>query len=310
MFDPRIPFKNRWLAGVFAFLLPGAGHLYQGRWFKGILCGACVLGTFFFGMELGDWSVVYWKKDPLNMLNPYYAQIFVGLPALPAIYQSSRYQSRQNADQAGIEAPINASFTGTLRMLDPTGNIPNGEATGRISLQPDAENPEGRTVRGEFVGTLTPKKGAAQEIKLTLGDVPRLGKPVSADPDRGIEVDVLEAGKPPGRQIGRLRGSVPRSFLDRFEAPPDEEDRDLDRAYLLELHRQLGKFYELALTFTMIAGLLNILVILDAVEGPAYGYGDSDTKEGQRQNVAAAGPGGEKPTTAGVAAATDPIVTK
>ena len=28
------------------------------------------------------------------------------------------------------------------------------------------------------------------------------------------------------------------------------------------------------MTFTMIAGLLNILVILDAIEGPAYGYGD------------------------------------
>ena len=93
---------------------------------------------------------------------------------------------------------------------------------------------------------------------------------------------VDEAGKPNGPGVGRLRGSIPRSFWDRFEAPPDEEERDLDRAYLLDLHRQLGKFYELALTFTMIAGLLNILVILDAVEGPAYGYGDTDSKEGQR----------------------------
>jgi hypothetical protein len=308
MLDPRIPFKNRWLAGVFAFLVPGAGHLYQGRWFKGILCGVCVLGTFFFGMELGDWSVVYWKKDPLNMLNPYYAHVFVGLPALPAIFQSSRYQSRQNIAQAGIDGPLSASFTGALR-LDPTGGIQNGEAIGRISLQPDADNSEGRTVHGEFVGTITPKKGAPQEIKLALGDVKGLGKPVSADPERGIELEVVDAGKPPVR-IGRLRGSIPRSFWDRFEAPPDEEDRDLDRAYLLELHRRLGKFYELALTFTMIAGLLNILVILDAIEGPAYGYGDTDTKDSQRQNASAAGPPGEKPAPAGPTAATDRIVSK
>jgi hypothetical protein len=261
-------------------------------------------------MELGDWSVVYWKKDPLNMLNPYYAQLFVGLPALPAIFQSSRYQSRQNMNQAGIDGPLNASFTGTLRMDDPTGGIPNGDATGRISLQPNADNSEGRTVHGEFVGTITPKKGAPQEIKLGLGDVPRLGKPVSADPDRGIELEVVEASKPPSQKIGRLRGSIPRSFWDRFEAPPDEEDRDLDRAYLLELHRQLGKFYELALTFTMIAGLLNILVILDAIEGPAYGYGDTDTKDSQRQNASAAGPPGEKPAPAGPTAATDRIVSK
>ena len=159
MLDPRIPFKNRWLAGVFAFLLPGAGHLYQGRWFKGIVCGMCVLGTFLFGLELGDWSVVYWKRDPLNMLNPYYAQVFVGLPALPSIIQSWRYQSRQNMDQSGIEGPLNVSFTGTLRITDPSVGIPNGDVTGRITLRPDEENPEGRTARGEFVGTITPKKG-------------------------------------------------------------------------------------------------------------------------------------------------------
>jgi hypothetical protein len=308
MLDPRIPFKNRWLAGVFAFLLPGAGHLYQGRWFKGIVCGICVLGTFFFGMELGDWSVVYWKRDPLNMLNPYYAQVFVGLPALPSIFQSWRYQNRQNSDQAGIEGSLNAPFSGTLRMLDPSAGFPNGDVTGRITLQPDEENPEGRTAHGEFVGTITPKKGAPQEIKLSLGDVPRLGKPVSADPERGIELVVVEAGKAPGRGIGRLRGSIPRSFWDRFEAPPDEEERDLDRAYLLDLHRQLGKFYELALTFTMIAGLLNILVILDAVEGPAYGYGDTDPKEGQRQSSGAAA--GEKPVPAGAGATADRAVSK
>ncbi len=73
MLDPRIPFKNRYLAGVLAFLFPGAGHVYQGRYFKGILCGTCVLVTFFYGMALGNWSVVYWKKDPTNFLNPYYA---------------------------------------------------------------------------------------------------------------------------------------------------------------------------------------------------------------------------------------------
>jgi hypothetical protein len=293
MLDPRIPFKNRWLAGVFGFLIPGGGHLYQGRWFKGILCGLCVLGTFFFGMDLGDWGVVYWKRDPLNMLNPYYAQLFVGLPAIPALIQSHRYQSRDNIDQAGIDGPLNAPFTGTLRMLDPSSKIPSGNASGRISIQPDPADAEGRTVHGEFSGSVTLKNGATREIKLAVGDVPRLGKPVTADPERGIELEVVEEGKASGRPIGRLRGSIPRSFWNRFEAPPDDDERDLDRAYLLELHRQLGKFHELAMTFTMIAGLLNILVILDAVEGPAYGYGDSESKEGSRQNA-------EQPTTAGV----------
>jgi TM2 domain-containing membrane protein YozV len=287
MLDPRIPFKNRWLAGIFAFLIPGAGHLYQGRWFKGIVCGACVLGTFFFGMDLGDWGVVYWKRDPLNMLNPFYAQLFVGLPALPSVIQSHRYQSRDNTDQTGIDAPLSAPFEGTLRVLDPTNGLSDGKLKGRISIQPEEHPADARAVSGEFSGTLIPRSGPEQERKLALGGVPRLGKPVSGDPERGIELDVVDVGIKPPRPIGRLQGNIPRSLLNRFEAPPDEE-------YLLELHRQLGKFHELAMTFTMIAGLLNILVILDAVEGPAYGYGDFEGKEGPKPDstaVPAAGTG-------------------
>ena len=159
-------------------------------------------------------------------------------------------------------------------MQDSAGGLPDGDATGRISLAPVPAGAESWGAKGEFKGTITPAGGAPQERTLTLGNVPRLGKPVTSDPERGIEVDVVDASKNPPQVIGRLKGSIPRSFWNRFEAPPDDIERDLDRAYLLELHRQLGKFHELALTFTMIAGLLNILVILDAVEGPAYGYGD------------------------------------
>jgi hypothetical protein len=103
-------------------------------------------------------------------------------------------------------------------------------------------------------------------VTLSLAGIPKLGKAVSADPGREIEVSVVE-NNDPQQVTGQLIGKFPRSFLDRFEAPPDED-------YYLSLHSSLGKFHELAMTFTMIAGLLNILVILDAVEGPAYGYGD------------------------------------
>jgi TM2 domain-containing membrane protein YozV len=281
MLDPRIPFKNRWLAGVFAWLIPGAGHLYQGRWFKGIVCGLCVLGTFFFGLQLGDWGVVYWKQDPLNMLNPYYAQFFVGLPAIPSLLQSRRYTSRANTDQTGIEAPINAPFEGTLRVLDPSSGLTDGKVKGRLTIRPEGSG-DARAITGEFSGTLTTQNGQQKEQKLVLGDVPRLGKPVSADPDRVIELDVVDAGGK-SRQVARLQGNIPRSFWDRFEAPPDED-------YLLELHRELGKYHELAMTFTMIAGLLNILVILDAVEGPAYGYGDVEEKERTQPNTGATKP--------------------
>jgi hypothetical protein len=266
MLDPRIPFRNRYFAGVLAFLLPGAGHVYQGRYFKGILCGVCVLVTFFYGMALGSWSVVYWKKDPTNFLNPYYAQVFVGLPALPSLVQARRYESRTNVDEMSISGPINAPFHGSLRMHDRAANLTDGVVTGQIELRPGSRPTEGRVVQGTFTGTLDKK-----EITLKLEGIPKLGKAVSADPFREIEVDVVDNAEPP-QAIGRLRGEIPRSFLDRFEAPPDER-------YYLDLHGKLGKFHELAMTFTMIAGLLNILVILDAVEGPAYGYGDGGEQD-------------------------------
>jgi TM2 domain-containing membrane protein YozV len=266
MLDPRIPFKNRYWAGVLAFLFPGAGHVYQGRYFKGILCGVCVLVTFFYGMALGDWSVVYWKKDPTNFLNPYYAQVFVGLPALPSLVQAKRYDSRANVDEKSISGPIDAPFHGTLRMHDRGAGLADGVVTGRIALSPVARPAESRVVQGTVTGTLDNK-----EVTLKLEGTPKLvGNAVSADPERKIEVEVVDASDPP-QSIGRLSGKIPRSLLDRFEAPPDDQ-------YYLDLHGKLGKFHELAMTFTMIAGLLNILVILDAVEGPAYGYGDEQRK--------------------------------
>jgi hypothetical protein len=269
MLDPRISFKNRYFAGVLAFLLPGAGHVYQGRYFKGILCGVCVLVTFFYGMALGSWSVVYWKKDPTNFLNPYYAQVFVGLPALPSLVQARRYESRTNVGEMSISAPINARFHGFLRMHDRPAGL-SEPVTGQIELRPDTRPTEGRVVHGTFTGTLDKK-----ETTLKLEGTPTLGKAVSADPDRELEVDVVDSSNPP-QVIGRLTGKFPRSFLDRFEAPPDGPP---DEHYYLQLHRELGKFHELAMTFTMIAGLLNILVILDAVEGPAYGYGDGGEQD-------------------------------
>jgi TM2 domain-containing membrane protein YozV len=278
MLDPRIPFKNRYLAGVLAFLFPGAGHVYQGRYFKGILCGVCVLVTFFYGMALGNWSVVYWKKDPTNFLNPYYAQVFVGLPALPSLVQARRYDSRTNVDELSIAGPIDAPFHGSLRMHDRPSD---GVVTGQLQLKPGVR--EGRVVQGTLTGLVDKK-----EVTLKLEGIPKLeGKAVSADPERGIDVDVVDGSDPP-QAIGRLSGKIPRSFLDRFEAPPDDN-------YYLDLHRKLGKFHELAMTFTMIAGLLNILVILDAVEGPAYGYGDGGDSE-------------RKPTGAGSSDKTDKTV--
>ena len=78
------------LAALLAWLWPGAGHLYQGRYRKGALFMICILGTFFIGMILGHGHVVYASWRPNDYRWQAIPQLGVGLPALPAIVQNLR----------------------------------------------------------------------------------------------------------------------------------------------------------------------------------------------------------------------------
>lgn len=89
-----VPLRNRYLAALLAWMIPGSGHIYQGRTAKGILYALCILSLYFLGFILGDGKIVYWRwVNPLH--NPdkfclhYIGQFFVGLPALPALVQST-----------------------------------------------------------------------------------------------------------------------------------------------------------------------------------------------------------------------------
>lgn len=91
--DPELTVElhDRNFAALLAWLLPGAGHGYQGRWGKGALFFTCIMGTFVFGMYLGNCKVVYaaWGPDPDQRRLPYLLQVGVGLPALPALVQAN-----------------------------------------------------------------------------------------------------------------------------------------------------------------------------------------------------------------------------
>lgn len=50
--------------------------------------------------------------------------------------------------------------------------------------------------------------------------------------------------------------------LQRFQAPPSDQELD-------KLHRTFGVRMDVAVIYTVIAGLLNILVVFDALSGPA-----------------------------------------
>lgn len=91
----EIDLKNPGVAALLAWLWPGAGHLYQGRTAKGVLFMVCILGTFIFGLTIGQGHVVYASLKPNDRRLPYLCQVGVGLPALPALVQANRVRRGQ-----------------------------------------------------------------------------------------------------------------------------------------------------------------------------------------------------------------------
>ena len=95
----EIDLKNPTKAALLAWLVPGLGHIYQGRTGKGVLFAACILGTFFYGLYIGGGRVVYASTtNPVS--NPgkfverwqYACQLPVGVAAMPAYMQAWRLE--------------------------------------------------------------------------------------------------------------------------------------------------------------------------------------------------------------------------
>lgn len=256
--------KNTIVSGVLAFLIPGLGHFYQGRVFKGLIYFVCILGAYFGGMRLGEGAVVYqspmggnFRKVSLTFLG----QSGVGLPSLIALYQMKRAEASTNKDLFELDEPISAPFRGRLIASGPAREEGVGELVGNIELRTSREGSLPAT-RGTFKGT---KDG--QPIELELSNLIRLDRPISGGFNRGLECHVVHSPDQHPNEAWHIRGTIPRPFVDAFNAPPDP-------SLVQDLHGRLGKFYDLAIAFTLIAGFLNVLAIWDAIEGPAYGWGD------------------------------------
>jgi TM2 domain-containing membrane protein YozV len=116
--DCEINLKNRYFAAVLAFLLPGAGHFYQGRRNKAYLFAVCILGLFFLGLFVGQGRVVYasWNPDEYRIQFP--AQLCVGVPAFPAAIQGWLHRAEpMRGDEVKIERP----WSWTAFMAPPLG---------------------------------------------------------------------------------------------------------------------------------------------------------------------------------------------
>ncbi len=94
MTPQHVNLKNPHLAAFLAWLVPGLGHLYQGRRGKAILYFLCIYGLFVTGLVMGQGKIVYWRwvnplQDSENFRIWYPAQFWVGLIALPALIQAT-----------------------------------------------------------------------------------------------------------------------------------------------------------------------------------------------------------------------------
>ena len=103
--EDEIDLKDPLIAAGLAWLLPGLGHLYQGRTAKGILFMVCILSTFFFGLFCSSGHAVYASWTDWDRRLPYLCQVGVGLPALPALVQNYLVRSGQAPLLGGIMAP-------------------------------------------------------------------------------------------------------------------------------------------------------------------------------------------------------------
>ena len=92
-----VDLRNRPLAALLAWLIPGAGHYYQGRTTKAAIFFVCILSTWILGFGLGGKHVVYSSWQPGDKRWHYFLQAGAGVVALPAYLQGRRMNDATDA---------------------------------------------------------------------------------------------------------------------------------------------------------------------------------------------------------------------
>lgn len=299
MTDPRVNLKNPFIAAVLAYLIPGAGHWYQGRRFKAVIYFVCIVGLFSWGCSLGEAKAVHlrWDNDARRgeerqRTIGFIAQAGFGGAALPAIAQFYRARGEDESfDREQVPGKlletIDANFEGFARHVTLGAGKVEGRVTGTLVV--------GRFGTGsEFEGRLVGKMADGRDVDWQLVGSQNAGA-MSLELGRRITglddvtpIRLSEQRPEPEfsgsrrrffcqvaagvENTGTVEGTIPRSLKDHFLAP-------LSDNAMKHLQGRLGKYYDLALVYTWIAGLLNVLAVWDALQGPAYGYGDETDED-------------------------------
>ncbi len=259
-------------AVILAFLVPGLGHLYQQGVFKGALYAVCILGTFFTGLRIGP------RAGGLLPLEagPRIARMRIcassgGAPRLagprpgPPLARSLRRELRpQHSLQRFFRNASAITRTAPRSEGDRDNHAASGEARqcqllGRHARR-RAGHPDGtkKKIKGDVQ-----KSGGwleAQVAPWRNRAIRSQFKAVSTARTNDDHVQARRFHAP--HNLGFLRWRPCRTSARNELAG---ESSDLDRA-----HKELGGRFELGVLYTMIAGLLNILAMYDAYEGPAY----------------------------------------
>jgi hypothetical protein len=247
------------LAGILSYLVPGLGQIVQGRVAKGVLFLVCIYTLFFYGIYLGHVStslrgrgysgspVVYLPdaSDPTaprrsvlqalgtNLYNrPQFAgQFWVGVAAWPAIAQYLRYDRHRHLEAEDAHLAADREFEKAEGLLKEAAR----EEQNAIEFRARA------------------KADPADEAEL-------LQKATTARREAALAEE--ESAKHRETAAERER-QLAHPLFGSFQREPSQAEINV-------LNNTGDKRLELAWVFTVIAGVLNILVIYDAVAGPAF----------------------------------------
>jgi hypothetical protein len=180
----EIELKQPIVAAVLAWLIPGLGHVYQGRTGKGLLFFVCVLGTFFYGLYLGGGKVVYaavpWEQQYRWQ---YWCQLGTGLVSTPMLVQRQRVLRGKAPLWDGLMAPPgNRPVTWT----DDSGNRttqPNEAAMWTVKYHPFFELGTVFTVIAGLLNVLVICDAAGGPLIIVQPPDKKGDKPPSEAPD-------------------------------------------------------------------------------------------------------------------------------
>ncbi len=254
------PTRHDWAAAFLSYLVPGLGQIFQGRVGKGVLFLLCVYGLFFYGLALGNWQNVC-----LPRVSPY-RSFRLGEPQLDALLSEGVpadvvSRLKQQRDKNGRLIVFDNDFGSKDAFL---------AALREVLTPAEVEQYRNRIFAAGGVKDDT----RFPEVTLPLGiTVP---KPVAYRVPFLGQFWVGVVAWPALIQYWfydeELDSDRPAPVLGKVMRTPTEEESNL-------MQNHNDKTWDLGWVYTVIAGVLNVMVIYDALVGPAYIPGAGDDKK-------------------------------